>query len=1103
MKVFVSSTFRDFHKERDAIRNYVQPRLNEFCRGIGEEYSFIDLRWGVDTSDLDEEESAKKVLSVCLSEIDNAAPYMIVMLGGRYGYRPGKELIMKALEQHGLGRDELPDADISVTQLEIEYGFLMRGQKAIENVWFYFKECPEDMDSQSEEDRQKLKELKDCIMRIAPERVRTYVQDEDGDDAGLARFRDMVVEDLSEAVRKRFEEIDEFAERVGEHFEDMFVDGKELGKKFYKEAYNQQSVFGRYIRQAVNVRSYETAEKLPDLLCRYIGSPIFYRGAVGSGKSIAATLTCLSMQKRSFPAVYVYCDRLMYFHDAQSIAYYIIMSMYALNLDSEEIKSAFIMIDSIESLGDEEARKLIGQLQRISQNNPVLVVTDDRTPYYADFNSPGIRRLGEEDCKSILEHILAGMSKSLPADVEVMLTKRSFILEEKYGTGALWLYFAAHELALMDTGDFMNITSAGDGMESIHNYLMQRVGKMSDSLEVMSVDLLTALCKSISLNLLRILYYIAISKTGLRDTDLYELARMEGFDILPLDLSRLINSIPDLFLTRADGRIDFTHTCIRDGFMDELERNKELKRCAFILSEYVKDVLADDEDSALLWIREYLRLKLMAGDSPAVFEEIKGQLPKGLIADSILNYLFDHRTPEDIGYLETPGRWRTGTIDTFEEISNEEYLSVYEASAKRGSCIDPRGLPSVYLQRVLTFIKGLESYFGSCETTEDLKDILKFFSQEFMSSYKDHVYEGREYSKRIMAAILFRIVNEPFVAKISVSVPMFAGDFLSLATECCNILISTGFYKDRDEANYLAVNILNLFGWLNPDPSEPFGKWDTDVMTQILRFSYTYLNALPEDAYLEHSPERAQILRTREGVLKKNITSIQQFYPQTSNYCQEPLPLWIQFCLKDADYRIDDRDYESAERIYGVVEMNTEQLKISMEELQEQDGAGTEAFALGVTVLVNAFIDLSWFYSSVHSGDEAEDRRLREKTGQYMNEAFYWWDKLADTRKRTVSGKHLHFRAGVNMMRILRKVSPAEYEGHIKYWMREINKFRHVTGSRESLLDSADLYEIHGRYLENSQDSLISRLISDQSYTQQAGNMRAKAECWDPICPID
>lgn len=61
--IFVSSTFRDMQAERDMIQKEVLPQLRSKARAYGENINMIDLRWGVDTSELESEEGTKYMLS--------------------------------------------------------------------------------------------------------------------------------------------------------------------------------------------------------------------------------------------------------------------------------------------------------------------------------------------------------------------------------------------------------------------------------------------------------------------------------------------------------------------------------------------------------------------------------------------------------------------------------------------------------------------------------------------------------------------------------------------------------------------------------------------------------------------------------------------------------------------------------------------------------------------------------------------------------------------------------------------------------------------------------------------------------------------------------
>ena len=200
INIFVSSTFKDMHYERDLIHEKVLPQLNSMAAEYGDSVAFCDLRWGVDTNDLDSEEGAKKVLSVCLDEIDRCRPYMIVILGERYGWIPEGSLISETIQ--GRKEFELDELEKSVTALEIEYGALNHpGQ--LEKTLFYYREArgsmPEIYRQEDTDHWEKLQELKKRIWKIADGKVRTYQvhwDEESGRLVGQEQFAQLVTEDM-------------------------------------------------------------------------------------------------------------------------------------------------------------------------------------------------------------------------------------------------------------------------------------------------------------------------------------------------------------------------------------------------------------------------------------------------------------------------------------------------------------------------------------------------------------------------------------------------------------------------------------------------------------------------------------------------------------------------------------------------------------------------------------------------------------------------------------------------------------------------------------------------------------------------------------------
>ncbi|MCC2254499.1 DUF4062 domain-containing protein [Ruminococcus sp. CLA-AA-H200] len=118
---FISSTFKDMQSERDILHQEIFPSLRRRLKEYGEDVQELDLRWGVDTSRMSEEESGRHVIESCIDAIDRCRPYMVILIGERYGWIPEKTVIEQA---HDARLDVWYRDEISITQMEILYGAL-------------------------------------------------------------------------------------------------------------------------------------------------------------------------------------------------------------------------------------------------------------------------------------------------------------------------------------------------------------------------------------------------------------------------------------------------------------------------------------------------------------------------------------------------------------------------------------------------------------------------------------------------------------------------------------------------------------------------------------------------------------------------------------------------------------------------------------------------------------------------------------------------------------------------------------------------------------------------------------------------------------------
>ena len=100
--LFISSTFVDMMAERDYLRDFVFPDIAERLRARQYHLEPVDLRWGVETVSTKEHEHKELlVLKVCLDEIERCKPFMIALLGDRYGWIPPEERMQAAVDEKG------------------------------------------------------------------------------------------------------------------------------------------------------------------------------------------------------------------------------------------------------------------------------------------------------------------------------------------------------------------------------------------------------------------------------------------------------------------------------------------------------------------------------------------------------------------------------------------------------------------------------------------------------------------------------------------------------------------------------------------------------------------------------------------------------------------------------------------------------------------------------------------------------------------------------------------------------------------------------------------------------------------------------------------
>nr|XP_028707188.1 telomerase protein component 1 isoform X3 [Macaca mulatta] len=213
IRLFISSTFRDMHGERDLLLRSVLPALQARAAPHRISLHGIDLRWGV----TEEETRRNRQLEVCLGEVENAQLF-VGILGSRYGYIPPSYNLPD--HPHFHWAQQYPSGR-SVTEMEVMQ-FLNRSQRLQPSAQalIYFRDSSflssvpdawkSDFVSESEEAACRISELKSCLSRQKGITCRRYPCEWGGVAAGrphvggLEEFGQLVLQDVWNTIQKLY-----------------------------------------------------------------------------------------------------------------------------------------------------------------------------------------------------------------------------------------------------------------------------------------------------------------------------------------------------------------------------------------------------------------------------------------------------------------------------------------------------------------------------------------------------------------------------------------------------------------------------------------------------------------------------------------------------------------------------------------------------------------------------------------------------------------------------------------------------------------------------------------------------------------------------------
>lgn len=582
--VFISSTFKDMQAERDLLHELIFPKLRRVLQQYGQDIQELDLRWGVDTSGMSEEESGHQVLKVCIDAIDRCHPYIIVLLGERYGWIPDFHIV-ESLQDTRM--EHVYEAEMSITNLEIRYGALSE-EETLHNCIFCFRD-PALIDkiepnyrplyaSESALHQQKLQQLKHEIRSKKEAIILEYTADWDMHNhevCGLESFTEQLTNQLERMVRR------DFAGQETQHPMERLHGQMKLRQEQYLSSY-----IPRYREEYLmipNLRLNLTQIGMPNP----VRDQLLIKGSAGSGKSaLMASMAHIMAQEA--------CHVISYFsgesgcQNPDTLHRYIIWHLenirgyphqwegavtdrlrYLYNELHQE--AIFIFIDALDQLLPLGQINL--ELFSICPNFCYILSSLPDFPLEKLAKPLGSSRLkitvleefGLMERQSIVSKTAQKRGKKLDDIVTNMTIRKKQAGNPLYLSALLQRYF------MMDQKEFETAEAMAPGMPGLHQYMRYLLSEMPDETPAMIRYLLNVTAKRFDLPYFReILALLAISKYGLTEWELEAIMSFAGMTFRQLEFQQLVSYLYDAFSQREDGKWCFSHRLFYQAIYDEL-----------------------------------------------------------------------------------------------------------------------------------------------------------------------------------------------------------------------------------------------------------------------------------------------------------------------------------------------------------------------------------------------------------------------------------------------------------------------------------------------------------------------------------------------------
>ena len=622
---FISSTFKDMRKERDILHNAVFPKLRQKVLSRGEDIQEIDLRWGVDTSRMSEEKSSRYVITSCLDTIDRCRPYIIVLIGERYGWIPD-ELTIKRIGDTAL--EDLFAGGISITNAEILYGALQEGA-APDRCIFCFRDpefsalVPEekrgDYATESEEHAARLFALKQRILSSGGKVIhyRAVWDPETGAPSGLDDFEETLQNELWDMI----------SPDLPDEPQKLLPEGRIL-----READHTRK---RYIRDYVERGFVST----------YGRDSVWVYGEAGSGKSALISQEATRGILLDYPVFLYYgenpdCGSSLHF--LRTLLYWMYLRLEKNSLSapqkgeagkgeppipqipelpqdrpellrqiqavSGQLEELYFFIDAPEAMDEGIFPALLFLRQSVigSRRGRTMMVASSDKYYHSKQGIQGLflireqRELNEKDRRSLIRAHAAYRRKGVDQDVE------NTILQKAGSGNPRYLTLVLDRLFMMDQRDFEASDTMGTGMTALTAFMKQIVENLPDQTPALGAFLINHMIECLGQDLAEIkqlpkdrisgdgafsvliLRALSLSEKGLSVRGLEQVLSAEGWNIPTALPERLFGALSELFRTDSEGRWQIAEGSLFQRYRAEMTE-EELVRLSGILASTTAD----------------------------------------------------------------------------------------------------------------------------------------------------------------------------------------------------------------------------------------------------------------------------------------------------------------------------------------------------------------------------------------------------------------------------------------------------------------------------------------------------------------------------------